>query len=88
MKDLVISKSRQKREFLYVFLCFLLTFGANAYAIQKYKSDWMELLTQLPYVLVFTAALYAAFTLFRLFILFLIKTLTFPFKRHSQETKD
>lgn len=86
MKDLVITKSRQKKEILYLFLCFLFAFGANAYAIHTYNSAWMELVTQLPYILIITSVLYIAFTLFRLAFRALFKILFFPFRKKTGET--
>lgn len=85
MKDLVITKSRQKKEILYIFLCFLFAFGANVYAIHSYNSAWMELITQLPYILIITCTLYMAFTLFRLVLMALFKILFFPFRKKTEE---
>ena len=60
MKDIIITRKRQLRELLILFLCFIIACLLNLYAILTYGGKVSELFTSLGYVLVFTLALYAA----------------------------
>lgn len=68
MKDIIITRKRQKTELLVLFACFVIACLANLYAILTYDGKLSELFTSLGYVLVFTAALYVAFSVLRLIV--------------------
>ena len=68
MKDIIITRKRQKTELLVLLACFVVACLTNLYAILTYGGKLTELLTSLGYVLIFTAALYVAFTLLRIII--------------------
>ena len=68
MKDIIITRKRQKTELLVLLTCFVIACLANLYAILTYDGKLSELFTSLGYVLVFTAALYVAFSVLRLIV--------------------
>lgn len=68
MKDIIITRKRQKTELLVLLVCFMVACLTNLYAIISYGGKFVELFTSLGYVLIFTAALYVAFTLLRIII--------------------
>ena len=68
MKDIIITRKRQKTELLVLLACFVIACLANLYAILTYGGKLSELFTSLGYVLVFTAALYVAFSVLRLIV--------------------
>lgn len=72
MKDIVITKQRQKTEIITVIVCFVIAFALNVYAIITYDAPWSELFWSLGFVAVTTAILYAAWTVVRV-IIYLIK---------------
>ena len=58
MKDIIITSKRIKKE-LYILLgCFIVAFAVNLIAIIIYKTSWVEILSQIGYVLVITLFLY------------------------------
>ncbi len=73
MKDLVVTSSRLKKEGIILLICFLASVGLNIYAISKYKSDWSELISQLPIVIGITFLIYLLVFLFRLVFLSIAK---------------
>ena len=73
MKDLVVTSSRLKKEGIILLICFLASVGLNIYAISKYKSDWSELISQLPVVIGITFLIYLLVLLFRLVFLSIAK---------------
>ena len=68
MKDIIITRKRQKTELLVLLVCFVVACLTNLYAIFSYEGKLTEMFTSLGYVLIFTAALYVAFTLLRIII--------------------
>ena len=68
MKDIIITRKRQKTELLVLLVCFVIACLANLYAILAYDGKLSELFTSLGYVLVFTAALFVAFSVLRLIV--------------------
>lgn len=72
MKDIVISAQKVKRE-LYILLgCFIFAFLLNITAIIIYKTSWIEIFTQIGYVIVIAVGLYLFIALIR-FLIYLIK---------------
>jgi len=76
MKDILISATRLKKELITLLICFLIGFVANIGSIIYYKSDATEIITSLPYVLVFMLAIYFLWSLLRM-----IKWVIFNFRR-------
>ena len=68
MKDIKITARRQKTEIITILVCFLIAFALNVYAIIAYNGKWSELYSTLFYLLLFTAALYVAWTVIRLVV--------------------
>lgn len=74
MKDIIITKECQKKE-LYIFgVCFIIAFIINVLAVVIYKTSWIEIISQIGYVIVISIVLYLAVSFFRL-VLFGIKKL-------------
>lgn len=67
MNDILISSKRIKKELITLLVCFIIGFTANIGAIIYYKSKAVEILTSLPYVVVFTGFIYLVWSLLRLF---------------------
>ncbi len=65
MKDLTITKKRQKIEIATLAACFLIAFAFNVYAIIDYKAPAKELATSFFYVLTFAIALYVVWSFIR-----------------------
>lgn len=68
MKDIVISRRRQRIELWTLAACFVAANIVNICAIHTYDAPVSELYTSIFYVLVFTAVLYAAVLVVRLLI--------------------
>lgn len=68
MKDLTITKRRIWIEIAWLIAMFLLAEGLNFYAIIKHQTQWRELWTQLPFILILTLVFYALVTALRIFI--------------------
>ncbi len=66
MKDLVISKKRQKKELIFFMGCLLCAFLLNAIAIMIYETDWSELWTQSLWVLLVCSIFYGVSVVVRL----------------------
>lgn len=66
MKDIVISSRRQRRELWILAASFAVANILNIWAIRSYGAPLSEIYTSIFYVLVFTAALYAAVAALRL----------------------
>lgn len=65
MNDILISSKRIKKELITLLVSFIIGFTANIGAIIYYKSAAIEILTSLPYVLVFTGFIYIVWSLLR-----------------------
>lgn len=72
MKDLVISSKTIKRELFVLLSCFIVAFLINIASIIIYKTSWVEIFTQLGYVVVIAIVLYLLSGAVRLLI-YLIK---------------
>jgi cytochrome b len=66
MKDTVITARRKKIELITLLVCFVVANAFNLYAIIAHNTSYLELLTALGYVLLFTLALYVAWSAVRL----------------------
>jgi len=73
MKDIVISNKRIKREIWVFILCFVAAFGLNIYSIVKYKTEWSELIGQLPIVLLLAVVIYLLAGLLRLAVFGIVR---------------
>jgi hypothetical protein len=74
MKDIVISSKRIRIELITLAICFVVANLLNLYAIIAYQTSFVELLTQLGYVFIFSVVLYIAWSFLRA-IFYLIKKL-------------
>lgn len=73
MKDIVISKRAIRRE-LYIFLAsFFFGFLVNIYAIIIYDRPWIELLTQLGWVVFIAFLVYILLAIIRIIVYLIIK---------------
>ena len=73
MKDILITRSRIKKEGIILLVCFIAAVGLNIYAIIDYQSDWSELISQIPIVIAITFLVYLLVLLFRLVFLGITK---------------
>ena len=65
MKDTVISAATKRRE-LYIWLaCFVVANIVNVVTIIKFQTSWLEIFTQIGYVLFTTVVIYALIALVR-----------------------
>lgn len=80
MKDTIITGKRKKIEIITLVLCFIIACIVNIYAIIKFNTSWSEVFTSLGYVLVFSVALYIAWSIIRL-AYYLIRNLITKKKR-------
>ncbi|MDH6313497.1 hypothetical protein M2137_002287 [Parabacteroides sp. PFB2-10] len=76
MKDTLITAKRKKIEIITLIVCFILANLVNLYAIISYKTPFIELLTQLGYILLFTIVLYAGWSCLRIVFYYLKKLFT------------
>lgn len=74
MKDTILTARRKKIELVTLLVCFLTANLVNLYAIITYRAPFMEMLTSIFYIIVFTFVLYAAWGVLRL-IFYGIKSL-------------
>lgn len=72
MKDIVISSKKVKRELRLLLWCFIIAFVLNIVAIIIYKTYWVEIFTQIGYVIVIAVGLYLSIALIR-FLIYLIR---------------
>jgi presenilin-like A22 family membrane protease len=68
MKDYTLTAKRQKKELSILLYCFIVAFLLNIAAIIIYKTPWVEVVTQIGYVVVVGVVLYGLLLLFRLII--------------------
>ena len=66
MKDILITKKRQKTELKVWLLCLAAAFGLNIYAIATYEGQWSELFWSLGFVTVTSFVIYGLIGLIRL----------------------
>lgn len=68
MKDIIISARRIRLECFIALSCFLTAFILNIYAVVHYDRSWVELFSQLGFVVVIAVVLYGLLTLLRLIV--------------------
>ncbi len=74
MRDIVISSKRIRTELFTLLICFIVANLLNLYAIISYSTPFVELLTQLGYVFIFSLVLYIVWSLLRI-VFYAIKKL-------------
>lgn len=72
MKDIVIPAKKVKREVYILLGCFIFAFLLNIACIIIYKTRWIEIFTQIGYVIVIAVVLYL-FVAFIRFLVYLIR---------------
>lgn len=70
MKDIIITAKIIKTELLSFLVCFIIANLLNVYAIITYKTAFIELITQLGYIFLFSVALYILWSLLRIIFYF------------------
>lgn len=68
MKDIVITPKQIKKELLVLLVCFVLSFIINIVAIVVYKTSWIEVFSQIGYVIIISVVLYILVSLVRLIV--------------------
>jgi len=68
MKDIVITPKQIKKELLVLLVCFVLSFIINIVAIVVYKTSWIEVFSQIGYVIIISVVLYILISLVRLIV--------------------
>ena len=58
MKDVMITGARILKELEILAMCFVIAVALNAFAIFRYKTDWIELLTMIHVEIALTLLLY------------------------------
>ena len=66
MKDITITKQRQKTELLTILVCLVIAFCLNVYAIIAYDGKWSELFWSLGFVVATAILLYILWTAVRI----------------------
>ena len=74
MKDRVFTVKRQIKELRILLLCLVFTFLLNIVAVILYKTSWIEIFTEIGYVVAVAIILYLIIFLIRL-IIFSVKAL-------------
>lgn len=72
MKDIIITRHRQKVELSIYLVCFIIAVGFNIYAINKYDAPWTEIFTGIGFELLGASVLYAVIGIIRI-IVYLIR---------------
>jgi hypothetical protein len=65
MKEIIITSKRLKKELYFWLAAFGIAFILNVYSILKYHTRWIELFTQLGYLLAYSIVIYLVIGLFR-----------------------
>ncbi|RNC65646.1 hypothetical protein D7D25_05715 [Proteiniphilum sp. X52] len=65
MQDIIITSKRIRKEITILLVCFITAFIINVVAIAVYKTSWIEVVTQIGYVIVITIFLYLIVAVFR-----------------------
>lgn len=73
MKDIIVKANQIRTELIIYTICFLAAMGLNIYAIATFKTDWSEIISQLPSVLGIAFVFYLVVILIRLLILGIIR---------------
>lgn len=75
MKDIVIKEKHIKRELYCLLACFVAAFAVNTGAVIAYDRPWIELVSQLGYVVFVTVVIYVLLLIFRLLAALVIRLL-------------
>ena len=75
MNDIVISACRIRREGLFAAAAFIVAFAANIYAVIHFERPWIEILSQLGYVVVMAAMIYILLWIPRLLVALVLRIL-------------
>ena len=68
MKDRVFTVKRQIKELRVLLFCLVFTFLLNIVAVIIYKTSWVEIFTEIGYVIIVAIVLYLLILLIRLII--------------------
>ncbi len=66
MKDIVVTSRRIRKECFIAACCLLAAFSVNVYAVIHYDRPWVELLSQLGFVVVIALGFYFLLAILRL----------------------
>jgi len=66
MKDILITKKRQKTELKIWLVCLAVSFALNIYAIIAYEGQWTEMFTSIGFMLTSSVVMYFILLMFRL----------------------
>lgn len=66
MKDTILTARRKKIELITLLVCFIISNLVHIYAIIAYRASFMEMITSIFYILLFTFALYLFWGILRL----------------------
>ena len=66
MKDIVITPLRIRKELITLLVLFLIGFIANIVAIIVYETHFVEIITSVPYVVLFSLVVYLLWLLVRI----------------------
>ena len=75
MKDIIIPGNRIKTELKYLLYCYIAANIVNIYAIIRYNTEWIELITWQRFV-VFIAFIFYAITIILRILIWSIRKLT------------
>ena len=68
MKDIIITSKRLNKEIRILLTCFIVSFILNILSIIIYKTPWVEMFSQIGYVVVISFILFLIVTFIRLLV--------------------
>lgn len=66
MKDTILTARRKKIELVTLLVCFIVSNLLHLYSIIAYRASFMEMITSIFYIIIFTFVLYAFWGILRL----------------------
>lgn len=66
MKDTIVTARRKKTEIITLLVCFVIANLVHIYAIITYNGSFMEMITSIFYIFIFTFVIYAFWGVLRL----------------------
>lgn len=66
MKDTIITARRKKIELITLLICFVIANLIHLYAVIAYRASFMEMITSIFYIIIFTLVLYAFWGILRI----------------------
>lgn len=66
MKDTIITARRKKIELITLLICFVIANLIHLYAVIAYRASFMEMITSIFYIIIFTLVLYAFLGILRI----------------------